>query len=70
MRQYCVFALGKNGDFDLERKTHNNWGFPIVDQRVLFFRYIAEAHELCRNRITEECSKLALEALGLPFEPV
>ena len=70
IRQYCIFALSKQGAFDIKRQTHNFWGIPINDQRVLFFRYVAEAHELCRNRITEECSKLALKALELPYEPV
>ena len=70
IRQYCIFALSKLGDFDIKRSTHNDWGIPVNDQRVLFFRYVAEAHELCRDRITTECSKLALKALGLSYERV
>ena len=58
IRQYCIFALAKQGEFD------------VPNQETIFYQYIAEAHELCRTRVTEECSKLALDAVGLPFEPI
>lgn len=35
-----------------------------------YFEYIKTVHELCRNRITEHCSKQALKALNLDFKDV
>ena len=58
LRQYCIFALARQGEFE------------IPNQETIFYQYVAEAHELCRTRVTEECSKLALDAVRLPFEPI
>lgn len=60
IRQYCIFALAKGDGFDSS----------IMNLSTIFYSYVTEAHELCRSRITEECSKLALDAVGLPFEPI
>ena len=58
LRQYCIFALGRSGEFN------------VPNDDTIFYSYVAEAHELCRTRITEECSKLAIKALRLPYEPI
>ena len=58
LRQYCIFALARSGEFD------------IPNEDIIFYDYVSEAHELCRTRVTEECSKLVMEAVGLPFEQI
>lgn len=68
IRQYCIYALGKAEVLNLIPKEDDF--FFIKDQRILFFEYVKVAHDLCRTRITKECSMKALKSLGMEFVEV
>jgi hypothetical protein len=67
IRQYCIYNLAKEGK--LEGYSTNRGIFSGLtekhDYTVAYFEYIKQVHELCRNRITEHCSKQALHALNI-----
>lgn len=65
IRQYCIYALGKAEVLNLTKYSKGFFGKPMKDQRILFFEYVKIAHDLCRTRITKECSMKALKALGI-----
>lgn len=53
---------------NLKRQSRGYYGAPINDERILFFEYIKEAHDLCKDRITEDCSIKTLNALGIEYD--
>lgn len=65
IRQYCIYALGKAEVLNLKKFSTGFFGKPMKDQRILFFEYVKTAHDLCRTRITKDCSMKALKALGI-----
>ena len=74
LRQYCLFANGRQGDVLMDKDDDEHKGFkaakPLKNPMNFYFEYIKMAHELCRSRITLECSEEVMDALDINEERV
>lgn len=66
LRQYCLYKLSGDKGITTEKymeEVHKSG-------KSAYFWYIIRAHELYRNRITEEASKKVMESLLINFDKV
>uniref|UniRef100_A0A7S3CSQ3 Vacuolar sorting receptor thioredoxin-like domain-containing protein n=1 Tax=Strombidium rassoulzadegani TaxID=1082188 RepID=A0A7S3CSQ3_9SPIT len=65
LRQHCLFWMEEEayGTHDFSKKTRKS-------PKSLFFEYVKRAVQVCRNRITKECSMEIAEGLDIDFELV
>lgn len=73
LRQYCIFANGRQGDVLKMKDGKMSLGHVpkyLMNPMNFYFEYIKLAHELCRSRITLECSQEVMETLAIDTERV
>jgi len=58
IRQYCIYTVAKENKWEGFQRPRGPW--QVLSKNTFasaYFEYIKVVHELCRNRITEHCSK-------------
>lgn len=65
LRQYCIFTQARESD-DFLNLTHPINAFRKFDSYSIFlFEYVKLSHDICRNRITQDCSEITMKTLGI-----
>lgn len=79
LRQYCLYSLTKDFKLDSMIDDESNlFGFSIkqllekkaLPPQALYFEYLKRAHELFKDRITEEDSMKIMENWGINIDKV
>ena len=68
LRQYCLFLTARQ-DPDALVDSKSRLGKKFAHHpKILYFEYVKLIHQVCRDRLTEECSREVMNSLKIDWD--
>lgn len=65
LTQYCIWLDQRLPDQNIVKEEKELGHLAIQGKLDFYFAYMKLVHEICRNRISYDCSQSAMKTLGL-----